>query len=188
MVERTDRAALHPVERSRRGDPDWLAFSVMNHILGGSATSRLFVNLRVQKGYTYGAFSGADSLRRGSLWTATAEVRNEVVAPSIDEIRREIARMRDEDVPAETLDAVKRYLSGIFLLRRSSIEYEAGVLASYERNGQSAEREMAAYLERLNALTPADIRRVANRYLDPASMKTVVVGDAGAVGPALADR
>ena len=167
------------------GDPDWLAFTVMNHILGGSATSRLFVNLRVDKGYTYGSYSRASVLNRGTLWTATAEVRNEVAAPALAEMVKEIARMRDEDVPEETLAAVKRYLAGIFLLKNSSIDYQADSLASYERTGQNAERELSTYLERLNALTPADIRRVAQRYLDPAKMATVVVGDAKMLKPAL---
>lgn len=158
-------------------DPDWLAFSVMNHILGGSATSRLFLNLRVDKGYTYGSYARAQALGRGTLWTATAETRNEVAAPALAEMRKEIARMRDEDVPEATLAAVKRYLAGIFLLKNSSIDYSADSLSAYARDGRVAERELATYLQRLNALTPADIRRVAQKYLDPETMATVVVGD-----------
>ncbi|MDE2142624.1 MAG: insulinase family protein [Elusimicrobia bacterium] len=168
------------------GDPDWLAFSVMNQILGGSATSRLFLNLRVDKGYTYGSYARAAALGRGSLWTATAETRNEVAAPALAEMRKEIARMRDEDVPEATLAAVKRYLAGIFLLKNSSIDYQADSLAAYERDGRNAESELSTYLARLNALTPADIRRVAQKYLDPAKMATVVVGDEKVLGPALA--
>lgn len=93
--------------------------------------------------------------------------------------------MRDEDVPEETLAAVKRYLAGVFLLKNSSIDYQAGSIASYERTGRSPERELATYLERLNALTPADIRRVAQKYLDPSKMATVVVGDEKTLKPAL---
>ena len=166
------------------GDPDWLAFTVMNHILGGSATSRLFLNLRVDKGFTYGSYSSAQALDRGALWSATAEVRNEVARPALDEMRKEIARMRAEEVPDETLAAVKRYLAGIFLLRNSAIDSSADALSSYERTGRSPERELATYLERLNALTPADIRRAA-QYLDPAKMATVVVGDEKALQPVL---
>ncbi|MFI5348354.1 MAG: insulinase family protein, partial [Elusimicrobiota bacterium] len=166
-------------------DPDWLAFSVMNHILGGSATSRLFLNLRVDKGYTYGSYASASALDRGTLWAATAETRNEVARPALDEMRKEIARIRDEDVSEETLDAVKRYLAGTFLLRNSAIGSQADTLASYERTGRSPERELATYLDRLNALTPADIRRVARLYLDPSKMATVVVGDETSLKPAL---
>ena len=165
-------------------DPDWLAFSVMNHILGGSATSRLFLNLRVDKGYTYGSYARVQTLDRGTLWTATAETRNEVARPALEEMRKEISKMRDEDVPEATLDAVKRYLAGVFLLRNSSIDSQADVLSSYERTGRSAERELATYLERLNALTPADIRRAAQRYLDPSRMAVVVVGDEKTLKPA----
>ena len=169
----------------RPGDPDYLAFSVMNQILGGSATSRLFVNLRVQKGYTYGSYSRPQVLEKGLLWTASAETRNEVAAPALAEMRKEIVRMRDERVSDETLGAVKRYLAGLFLLKLSSIDYAADSLAGYERNKQSAEKELAAYLEKLNALTPEDIQRVARKYLDPDKMVTVVVGDAATLKPAL---
>jgi len=166
-------------------DPDYLAFLVMNQILGGSATSRLFVNLRVDKGYTYGAYSRPQILEKGILWTASAEVRNEVAAPALAEINKEIAGMRDGLVSEQTLGAVKRYLAGLFLLKLSSIDYAADSLAGYERNKQSAERELAAYLERLNALTPEEIQRVAQKYLTPSKMVTVAVGDESALRSAL---
>ncbi len=166
-------------------DPDYLAFKVMNQILGGSATSRLFVNLRVQHAYTYGSYSSAQTLERGTLWTATAETRNEVAGAALTEMRKEIVRMREELVTEDSLGAVKRYLAGLFLLKLSSIDYQADSLSAYERNKQSAEAEMASYLERLNALTPEDIRRVARKYLDPSKMVTVVVGDEAALRPTL---
>ena len=93
--------------------------------------------------------------------------------------------MRDGLVAEQTLGATKRYLAGLFLLKLSSIDYTADSLAGYERNKQSAERELAAYLERLNALTPEDIRRVAQKYLDPEKMVTVVVGDETVLRPTL---
>jgi zinc protease len=167
------------------GDADWLAFSVMNHLLGGGASGRLFLNLRVDKGYTYGAYSRAQALDAGTLWTASAETRNEVAGAALDEMRKEIAHMRDADVSEETLAAAKKYLAGIFLLKNASIDYQADSISAYERDGRSPERELATYLERLNALTPADIRRAAQRYLDPAKMATVVVGDAKTLKPAL---
>ncbi|PIR18975.1 MAG: hypothetical protein COV48_04570, partial [Elusimicrobia bacterium CG11_big_fil_rev_8_21_14_0_20_64_6] len=111
------------------------------------------------------------------LWTATAETRNEVAAPALAEMRKEIAGMREGLVSEQTLGAVKRYLAGLFLLKQSSIDYSAATLAGYERNKQSAEKEMASYLARLDALTPEDIRRVARKYLNPEKMVTVVVGD-----------
>jgi len=162
-------------------DPDYLAFLVMNQILGGSATSRLFVNLRVNKGYTYGSYSRPQVLKQGILWTASAEVRNEVAAPALAEMRKEIAGMRDGLVDEKTLGAVKRYLAGLFLLKLSSIDYAADSLAGYERNGQSAERELASYLARLDALTPDDNPRVALKHIHPAKMVTVAVGDASAL-------
>lgn len=167
------------------GDPDWLAFLVANQILGGSATSRLFVNLRVDKGYTYGSYSRPQPLSRGTIWTATAEVRNEVAGPALEEMRKEIRRLREEPVSPEQLDAVKRYLAGLFLLKNSSIDYAADSLASYERNGQDAAAELASYIARLEALTPEDIQAAARRYLDPDKMVTIAVGDEAVLRPAL---
>lgn len=167
------------------GDPDWLAFLVANQILGGSATSRLFVNLRVDKGYTYGSYSRPQPLSRGTIWTATAEVRNEVAAAALEEMRKEIRRLREEPVTPEQLDAVKRYLAGLFLLKNSSIDYAADSLASYERNGQDAAAELAAYIARLEALTPEDIQAAARKYLDPEKMVTIAVGDESVLRPAL---
>ncbi|MEQ1918540.1 MAG: pitrilysin family protein [Elusimicrobiota bacterium] len=166
-------------------DPDYLAFIVMNQMLGGSATSRLFVKLRVEKGYTYGSYSRPQILEKGVLWTASAETRNEVAALALTDMKNEIAGMRDGLVSEQSLGAVKRYLAGLFLLKLSSIDYQADALSGYERNKQSAEREMASYLERLNALTPEDIRRVAQKYLDPSKMVTVVVGDEASLRAAL---
>ncbi|MBI3289325.1 MAG: insulinase family protein, partial [Elusimicrobia bacterium] len=166
-------------------DPDYVALLVANQILGGSATSRLFLNLRVAKGFTYGAYSRPTVFEKGLLWTANAEVRNQFAAPALEEMRKEIARMRDELAPAETLEAAKRYLAGIFLIKLSSIDYAADTLAGYERNRQAAERELATYLERLNALTPEDVRRAAQTYWTPDKMATVVVGDEASLRPVL---
>ena len=97
-------------------DPDYLAFIVMNQMLGGSATSRLFVKLRVEKGYTYGAYSRPQILEKGVLWTASAETRNEVAALALADMKKEIEGMRDGLVSEQSLGAVKRYLAGLFHL------------------------------------------------------------------------
>lgn len=160
------------------GDEDYVAFQVMNQLLGGSATSRLFVNLRVERGYTYGAYSCAEAHRAGLVWSAEAQVRNEVAQPALDELRKEIARMRQEPVPEQQLAAVKRYLAGIFLLRLASLDRVADFLRDLSAQGRDPRRALADYIGRLDRLAPEDVQAAARRYLEPEKMTTVVVGDA----------
>jgi zinc protease len=163
--------------------PDYLACVVANELLGGgSILSRLFHTLRVEKGYTYySLYSQLHSHSDGFLWAVWADVRAEVAAATFDEIRKEIARLQDELVPQSTLDGIKGYVSGRFLLRRASIEAQADALANFARNGQDAAYEFATFDDRLAALTPDHVRDVVRRCLDPSRMITVVAGEAAAI-------
>lgn len=161
--------------------PDFLSFLVMNHILGGTANSRLFENLRTDKGYTYGSYSSVDSYGQGLVWTAEAEVRNEVARPAVEEIFKEIRLMGETTVSRETLAKVKRYLGGLFLLKRAALDRTANYLSALEEAGRDPIMVMSSYLQRLEAVTPADIQSAARRHLDSRRMLTVVVGDRSAL-------
>jgi predicted Zn-dependent peptidase len=170
-------------------DPDFLALQMANQLLGGSATSRLFLNLRVDKGYTYGSYSSLDPRSRTVVFTAEAQVRNEVAAPALSEMRKELARLRDQPVSAKELDDAKALLAGRFMMRLSSSDRFADWLAQVLKEGRDPSRELKTFLARLRALTPEDIQRVARKYLDPAGMATIAVGDAASIaGPLGAAR
>ncbi|MBI5202579.1 MAG: insulinase family protein [Elusimicrobia bacterium] len=169
-----------------RKDADFLPFLVATHILGGNSTARLFLNLRVDKGYTYGSYAGAMPKGDGVLWIANAETRNEVALPALNEMRKEIDRMRDEAVPAETLEAAKKNLAGRFATQLASMAGVASRVAGLENQGVDSARELAAYIKRLEALTPEDIQRVAREYLNPGKMVTIAVGDKATIDPLLA--
>ncbi|MBI4423918.1 MAG: insulinase family protein [Elusimicrobia bacterium] len=161
----------------RAVDPDYPAFLVANHILGGSSSSRLFLNLRIDKGYTYGAYSRAASLQRCSTWIASAETRAEVAAKALAEMRLEVRRLREERVPEAALAAAKRHLAGVFAIRLSSLEGLAGTLWKLETDGLPPERELARFVPRLEAVSSEDVRRAARRALDPARMAAIAVGE-----------
>jgi zinc protease len=163
--------------------PDYLACIVANELLGGGSTlSRLHQNLRIDKGYTYySLYSQLRPFGEGFLWVVWAGVRAAVAAATFEEMRHEIARLRDELVPLPTLDVIKRYVSGRFLLRRASLEAQADSLANFARDGQDAAYEFATCDDRLAALTPDHIRDVARRCLDPARMITVVAGESAPI-------
>ncbi|MBI4347627.1 MAG: insulinase family protein [Elusimicrobia bacterium] len=169
-----------------REDPDFLPFLVMTHILGGTSTSRLFLNLRIDKGYTYGSYAGAMPKGDGLLWVVNAETRNEVALAALGEMRKEIARMRDEAVPAEVLERTKKNLAGRFAIQLASLSGVANRVAALENQGVDAAKELESYIRRLEALTPQDIQRVARRYLRPDRLVTVAVGDPDALAPRLA--
>lgn len=164
-------------------DPDYLAFMVMNHILGGGENGRLFENLRNKHGYTYGAYSATIGFGRDMLWEAEAKARPQAARPSLNEFRSEIRRMRETLVSPEALDLAKRTLAGRLSIRLSSAEGAADILAGHALEGIDSEASLGSYQARLAALTPEDIRRVARRYLDPDKMLAIAVGDPAALEP-----
>jgi len=87
-----------------RRSPDYIPMVVMNHILGGGSSGRLFLNLREEKGYSYGVYSSFSALRYPGPWRAGGNMRTEVTAPAIEEFFKEIGRIRAEIVPAAELE------------------------------------------------------------------------------------
>ena len=100
----------------QRTSPDYPAFVVANRIIGGGATGRLYSNLREQKGYTYGVYSGLSAGSTAALWQATTDVRTEVTGAALDEIFKEITRLRTEPVPPAELQEAKRAMVASFAL------------------------------------------------------------------------
>src|SRR5213078_760034 len=82
-----------------RRDPDYIPLTVVNHILGGGAAARLFVNLREEKGYTYGAYSSFTALKYPGPWRAYANVRTDVTDGAMTEFVKEIQRIATQKVP-----------------------------------------------------------------------------------------
>lgn len=111
-----------------RLSPDYDIVAVMNQIVGGGPTGRLFMNLREDKGYTYGAYSGFTALRYRGSWSASTEVRTDVTGPALKELMGELARIRTEPVPAKEFADKKRAMVASFAL---SLESPTGMLANH---------------------------------------------------------
>jgi predicted Zn-dependent peptidase len=163
-----------------RTSPDYFPVALMNQILGGSASSRLFMNLREEKGYTYGAYSSFDMRRTAGAFEATAEVRAEVTGASLTEFLRELERIRTEEVPAQELQDAKNYLTGVFPIRIETQEGLTGQILATRLYELPADY-LATYRDKINAVTAADIRRVAQQYISPDKLAIVIVGDAAAI-------
>jgi len=149
---------------------------VAETILGGGFGSRLFTNLREEKGYTYGAGAAFGADRNGGYFLADADVRNEVTGAAIGEFNKELQRMIDEPVGVDELRRSQRYLAGVYLFRNQLRGSVAGSLASLWIDGRAPE-ELGQYVERINAVTAADVQDVARRYFSPKDQSVVVVGD-----------
>ncbi|MFI5346682.1 MAG: M16 family metallopeptidase [Elusimicrobiota bacterium] len=166
-------------------DADYMDFIAANHVLGGTANSRLFENLRTRRGYTYGAYSSMEVYGRGVVWSAGADVRPDAALAALGEIRAEAERLRAEPVGADVLASSKRHLAGLFLMRLASLDRVASYLAAVVESGRDPVAVMGSYQARLSAVTPESVLAAARARLDPARFVAVVVGDAKALRPIL---
>ena len=159
-----------------RFSPDYIPCMVLNQILGDGPASRLFINIREDKGFTYGVYSSFRAARYLDQFTATTSVRTEVTAPALDEFLKEFSKIREEAVPKEELDNAKHAIVGSFAL---SLESQNGVLTrmlSLKDYGLSADY-WDTYAEKVMAVTAGDVQRVARKYIPLGNLQIVAVGD-----------
>jgi zinc protease len=159
-----------------RRDPDWYRTILASSIYGGAFHSRLVMNIREQKGYTYSPRSGLHALRQYGYFTVGAAVRNEVVAATLTEMFYEMDRMRAVPVTAEELDSARNYLTGVFSLGVATQEGLLGQLSTVYLD-RLPESYLETYRERIRALTADDVLAAARRHFDSANAQIVVVGD-----------
>jgi zinc protease len=163
-----------------RTSSDYFPMLLMHTILGANASSRLFMNLREEKGYTYGAYSNLDARRLAGTFRASAEVRTPVTGASLHEFFYELGRIRDEAVSADELKNAKSYLSGVFPIR---IETQDGLIDQLVsiRMYDLPPDYLETYREQINAVTAEDIQRVAQTHVTPDQAAVVIVGDAAEI-------
>ena len=165
-----------------RNSPDYFAVIVMNQVLGAGASSRVFMNLREDKGYTYGAYTRIDARRFAGDFEATAEVRTAVTGESVREFFLELERIRNERVSDEELADAQNFLTGVFPIRAETQEGLTNLLVNQELYGLPADY-LQTYRENVSAITAEDVQRVAQKYILPDQLAMVIVGDAEEVLP-----
>ena len=163
-----------------RSSPDYFNVLVMNQVLGAGASSRVFMNLREEKGYTYGAYTRLNAKRLAGDIEATAEVRNEVTGDSLKEFFYELERIRNEDVREDELADAKSFLSGVFPIRAETQEGLTNLIVNQHLYGLPADY-LQTYRDKVNAVSIADVRSAAEKYVRPAEMAIVIVGDASEI-------
>ena len=158
-----------------RSTPDYYAIQVLNTILGGSFTSRLNTNLRETHGYAYGAGSGFDMRLSAGPFAASANVQTDKTSESLTEFFKELANI-GKPVGAEELDKAKNYLA---LGYPSDFETTQDVASKLSELViyNLPENTFNEYVTKVQAVTAADVERVAKKYVTPDKFAVIVVGD-----------
>ena len=157
-------------------DEDYVALEVTDALLGGAFGSRITRNIREDKGYTYSPFSSVADYHQVSHWSQQADVTTNVTGASLKEIFHEIDSLRSVPPPADELTGIKNNLAGIFTLQNSSRGGIVGMLRWVDLQALD-DSYLPTYVQRVLAVTPADVQRIAREHLRPELMPIVVVGD-----------
>lgn len=159
-----------------RRHPDWIRLGLANAIYGGAFNSRLVMNIREAKGYTYSPRSSVHALQQYGYFSIHAAVRNDVVAATLTEMFYELDRMRALPVPDEELADARNYLSGVFSLGLATQDGQLGQLSTLYLN-DLPEDYLEKYRERVRALSADEVLAAARTYFDSANAQIIVVGD-----------
>ena len=159
--------------------------TVLNHALGGSSSSRLFRELRDEKGYAYNAQSLVSAYRFPGFWRLRAGVRTDATAESITLMLAQLKRICDEPMPAEELGESQSAVVGRFALNLEQPQQVMSLSYLRQRYGFSADY-WERYPAKLMAVTAGEIQAVAQKYLRPERAHIIAVGDASKIRGALA--
>ena len=165
----------------RKKDTDYFPLLIANGILGGGGEARLFLNLREDKGYTYGSYSSMGNNKyTASRFRASASVRNAVVDSAVVELLYEIDRMKKEVVSDEELNRAKAKYVGSFVRAVEQPSTVAAYALEIETEGLPDDF-YTTYLESVNNVTKEDIQRVAQKYFLVDQARVIVTGKASEV-------
>ena len=168
-----------------RATPDYFALLVLNAVLGGTFTSRINIRLREEKGYTYGA--GSSFLFRrgpGPFVVSSAVQGGAATVDAVQDVWRELERIREEPVPEAELERARRYLKLGLAREFETTNAVAEQIAEQVLYGLG-ESYFGRYVAQVEAVDAAAVQAAARRWLDPAGRVTVAVGDRAALEPGL---
>ena len=166
-------------------ESDYFSALVANRILGGGGAGRLFNNLREDKGWTYGSYSGvSESYKTKGYFTAQAQVRNEVADSAAIELLKEVDKMRNTLVSDDELSSAKAKYTGNFVM---SLE-DPSTIASFARNIITQDLPKDYYngfLEKINSVTKEDVKSAAEKYFLTNKTRVFITGKGSEIIDAL---
>ena len=164
--------------------PDFMALSVANTLLGGVLTSRITMNLREAKGWAYSPGSSLGTYYRQGVWSEDADIKADSTGPALNEIYKEIARLQETPPSDAELTSTKNYRNGIFVMSNATRGGLISQFAFMDLHGLPNDW-LTTFVQRLYAVTPEQISAATRDHLDPKKMSVVVVGDLKKVRPQL---
>ncbi|HTL06482.1 MAG TPA: insulinase family protein [Gemmatimonadales bacterium] len=167
-------------------DPRYYAAVVANQVLGGGASSRLFMTLREQKSWTYGAYSRYVRRKGIGYFEASTEVRTEVTDSALKELLRQLERLGSEAVASKELEEAKGALTGSYPLGIESADQVANAVATARLYGLAPDF-VQTYRVKLGAVSAADLQAAAAATIRPKSAVIVVVGDGAKIYQSIKD-
>ncbi|MGK7396531.1 MAG: insulinase family protein [Candidatus Cyclobacteriaceae bacterium M3_2C_046] len=173
----------YPVDL-KPGSDDLIKADVMNMILGGNSSSRFFMNIREDKGYTYGAYSNLGEDELVGTYRAVASVRNEVTDSALVEFIYEMERIRDEKVEMKELSLARNVLAGRFIRSLEQPQTIARFAINTQRYGLP-EDYYTNYVKKVQAVSPEDVQQMAQKFILPGNMNIIAVGKASDIGDKL---
>jgi len=160
-----------------RENPDYYALQVMNYILGGGGfSSRAMDSIRNQRGLAYSVYSYFDADKGRGTFQFVMQTKNETALQAIAIAKEEIRRIREAPVSEAELNDARDYLTGSFPLRFDTMSKVANFLAQAEHFELGLDY-IQRYPDLIGRITIDDVKRVAQKYLDPEKMVTVIVGN-----------
>ncbi len=159
---------------------DYFPARVMNYVLGGTFSSRLVQNIREEKGYTYSIGSGFSYPADRGRFVVTAAVRNDVIAPALEEVFKEIEVMQNEALSDEEINDARDGIVGRFVFGLETYQDFVESVASYKIRGVELDR-LNKWLGYIKGVSTEDVLDIANTYIHPEDFIIVVVGDASVI-------
>jgi predicted Zn-dependent peptidase len=169
----------------QRASEDYVTATVAFQVLGGGMSSRLFRNLREEKGYTYGVYARGDARKLAGVSYIVGSVKAEATGASLKELLLEVGRLREEPMPEAELQDAKDALVLSLPADFATAGATAGRLAELAVHGLPDDY-WNHYADRVRNVTAEDVQRFAQRYLDPAKLTLVMVATPDAVKGQLA--
>ncbi|HUQ19995.1 MAG TPA: pitrilysin family protein [Gemmatimonadaceae bacterium] len=164
--------------------PDHRVLNEINMLMGSAQTARIVANIRERHGYSYNIHTSLVRRPGSTQWIVVGDITNNVVAPALREILGEISRLRAEAPPLEELKGFQSFMAGILISENSTARGILESLKWMDLYGVSA-TYFGRIIPDLYAVTPGNIKQIAARYLTPARMVVVIVGDRKAIAQQL---
>ncbi|MDO6471168.1 insulinase family protein [Maribacter sp. 1_MG-2023] len=160
----------------KMNDDDYIAALLANQILGGGSDSRINLNLREDKGYTYGAYSSLGNDKYGpSRFAASTEVRNTVTDSSVVQLLKEIEKINTQPVKDEELKTTKALYAGSFIMALEDPETIARYALNVEKENLPKDF-YKTFLEKLDKVSKEEVETAAKKYFNVDNARVIVVG------------